>query len=157
MINIPFNHQPLTVEIKTGTYTIPVGKYARITVSLSANAYGKLIESGAGQLDQVRTMNTTSDSMSKTAVFFVPTGTALNVSTLAANTTTSGSSTTSLISAEDSSYSTFTIGGTIALEVRAFGTAQYTNAASSGSDFISVSSVGDSDARYIVELFKEIS
>ena len=34
---IPFNHQPDSVSVKTGSYTIPAGKYARVQV-LEGNA-----------------------------------------------------------------------------------------------------------------------
>lgn len=33
MIAFPFNHQPDSVSIKTSSYTIPSGKYARVTVT----------------------------------------------------------------------------------------------------------------------------
>ena len=34
MINIPFNHQPVSVAVKTASYAIPAGNYARVTVNL---------------------------------------------------------------------------------------------------------------------------
>lgn len=33
MIAFPFNHQPDSVSIKTSSYTVPSGKYARVTVT----------------------------------------------------------------------------------------------------------------------------
>lgn len=36
----PFNNQPISSQTGTGTYTCPVGKYARVTVTLSAAAVG---------------------------------------------------------------------------------------------------------------------
>jgi len=34
MINIPFNFQPLSVSVKTGSYTIPSGKYAYVSANV---------------------------------------------------------------------------------------------------------------------------
>jgi hypothetical protein len=35
---IPFNHQPSLVNRTTGTYTVPAGKYARVTANYSISA-----------------------------------------------------------------------------------------------------------------------
>jgi len=33
---LPFNFQPVSVSVKTGSYTIPAGKYARVTVEVDS-------------------------------------------------------------------------------------------------------------------------
>lgn len=35
---VPFNFQPSAVSVKTGSYTIPAGKYAKVTVNLEGSA-----------------------------------------------------------------------------------------------------------------------
>ena len=35
---IPFNFQPESVSVETGSYTVPAGKYARVTVNLEGSA-----------------------------------------------------------------------------------------------------------------------
>ena len=35
---VPFNNQPTAVSVKTGSYTIPAGKYARVVVNLEGSA-----------------------------------------------------------------------------------------------------------------------
>lgn len=36
---IPFNFQPVSTSSGSGTYTVPAGKYARITVTLNASVF----------------------------------------------------------------------------------------------------------------------
>jgi len=38
MINLPFNFQPESVAVKTGSYTIPAGKYAFVTANVVGNS-----------------------------------------------------------------------------------------------------------------------
>lgn len=45
---IPFNHQPVSVGRSTGTYTVPSGKYARVTVSAYVSARTSANSSGSG-------------------------------------------------------------------------------------------------------------
>lgn len=35
---VPFNFQPVSVSVKTASYTIPAGKYARVLVNLEGSA-----------------------------------------------------------------------------------------------------------------------
>lgn len=37
-IYVPFNFAPLSVSVKTGSYTVPAGKYARAVVNLEGSA-----------------------------------------------------------------------------------------------------------------------
>ncbi len=39
IISIPFNHQPVNTGAGSGTYTVPAGKYARLTFNCVAEAY----------------------------------------------------------------------------------------------------------------------
>lgn len=37
---VPFNFQPTSIQRGSGTYTVPAGKYARVTISVTGEAYG---------------------------------------------------------------------------------------------------------------------
>lgn len=47
-IGIPFNYDPVDNLETSASYTVPAGKYAIISATLSVSAYGNVFESGAG-------------------------------------------------------------------------------------------------------------
>lgn len=49
MISIPFNFQPESVSVHTGSYTIPAGKYARVIAHINGN--GSFTIDGATAID----------------------------------------------------------------------------------------------------------
>lgn len=152
-IFIPFNHQPASVSVKTGSYSIPAGYYARVVVSLRAEAYGK-VRGATATTTAVYTTTASADSNSKE--FWVPTGTALNVTTG----TLSISDTTNYVGADREAgvdgtiEATFTIGGTTALSCKVGASASVIHG-----DVVDYTAtvVGSCDARYTVELYNELT
>ena len=156
MINIPFNHQPESISVKTGSYTIPAGKFARVTVSLSVSARGRVTVSGGGTPSSDSTAFT-SDSMSKTATFFVPSGSVLDIASSAANSTASGVNTAVGVHTSAISTASFSIDSVDAFKCEAGASCATRNTVADSFNYVSANVTGSADARYTVELFSEIS
>lgn len=45
---IPFDHKPVSIQVGSGTYTCPTGKYARVTINLSGYAQSLFTCTGSG-------------------------------------------------------------------------------------------------------------
>lgn len=65
MINIPFNFQPESVDVKTGSYTIPAGKFAKVIAQCSGGGYFTIdgtiaLESTQASVSAVSSANTIS-------------------------------------------------------------------------------------------------
>lgn len=64
---IPFNHNPVDNKETTASYTVPSGKYAIVSVTLSVSAYGTVEESGTGgALSENAAVSSASDSTTVT-------------------------------------------------------------------------------------------
>lgn len=75
---IPFNHQPTTTDVKTGSYTIPAGSYARVTMvhsdfTINSEAVRKTKKIRYQQSSTNLTF--TPDSLCKVSIYYSGSGT----------------------------------------------------------------------------------
>lgn len=103
---IPFNFQPASVSVQSGSYSIPAGNYARVTVNIDGTGTFTIGGTTALSSTEISVLSTTSlrmgftttdalhtvggqsggpaattsatDKKSVTATYFLPTGTAIN-------------------------------------------------------------------------------
>lgn len=133
-----FLGNPESITVGTGSYTVPAGKYAYVTCTLSATAIGT---------DYTNTGLTeiiTSSSNSNSASFWLPPGAVLNTS----NTNASASTTTPGTVISSTSIATITINGSTALSCQAYMRVRCSTGAGREADI-----VGSTNAQYTVQVF----
>lgn len=137
---IPFNFQPVNTGASSSTYTVPLGKYARITATLTTTAYPSSLDLVTGQVyHSVGNSNTTTFSI------WLKSGDAVSVSNTAASRTSSVTDTITGIS-------------TALLKINSNTVASCSSAASFGSSSAFPKVIaGTSVVNYFYEEYNEIS
>ena len=80
---LPFNFQPSSVAVKTGSYTIPAGKYARVTVEVDSGGIFTIDAVSALTSAAFVNVDSTSGSGTGSVTYTVPTGFKASVSGIA--------------------------------------------------------------------------
>lgn len=160
MISIPFNNQPESVTIQSGSYTVPSGKFARVTIQARAWAGGYISLSGSigpsvgltGGYNHV-TQDTSSDSIT----VYLPAGSDISNTTQSASDSDSGQSNTNQLFASGASFVNVSVDASVVLSVYASAVCYCRNTTSGGTDYFSATVTGSTSVSYTVELFSELS
>jgi len=80
----PFNHQPISTQRGSGTYTCPAGKYARVVITLAGYALGI---PGTATVNPIH-IAATSSSFNETVDIWVKAGDVITFSLVAAGSST---------------------------------------------------------------------
>lgn len=83
---IPFNFQPTSVSVKTGSYTIPAGKYARVVVECDSG--GTFTIDTVTAVTTAAFVNVDTVVVNNTSTYTVPTGFRASVTSIGPSNTT---------------------------------------------------------------------
>lgn len=146
---IPFNNQPVTTGAGTATYTVPSGKYARVTITLNTAIYFS-----ASSATTVANFPPSGNTACDTVVISIwaKTGDAISFAANSPGATSSAGATAAVAYLTSTSTMTALLNGTAFAKASATATFITSNSASS-----TVTSEGAGSATYYYEEYNVIS